>query len=1095
MAGRVASPCTSSSDASKSSAFTNHKSDSTSTTRNPAVTPSSVSSPPKMGNNVKNFRSSVTPSSLPPPSPSDQGYGSLSSSLGVSGLCLEASPNMDDVGENGGDPTTPASLALRKSMLAGFDLDLKSPFDLKSPLLEKDDARNEHDDYLSLTEDATENISMIAGDGHCSPTITNHPCASAAKADVPDKCNDSSSSKNAPHMSKISGSSSPKGQGSSLFDDPNITNVSKLIQGNGNRRKKPYRGAVSRRGGRIASPAKNLYKSSEPECPPSGFTPYRPKTTSVKRERGGTSPRPNPYSFDHSNGNTQASPSSGPMQVSICSSNMDVPCLSSCKSSSSSQSASPRQRPSGRKGVFMNFDSEGKNLSSDFVSNSQSSNNTSEEKKSKIDNPFGSTESSEEDKDETNKTTKNGKPIIALGSSDVYSPEEDERDVLNEDNPPDIDQHNEDQGLTCKERVRSPPPTSMVCFADSKKGGSRSNQSRATSQFDLDLKSPCMFSPYKNLDVMDSPSFSGGNSLRSPLSKSCLRSPMGRSGNKGSNTPTNFATITSSFDTPNASFSWLQSPSQAILSGTDACGTTPVSHFFQEVNGLTDFDEEGTPRVQGKENGLSSAHHFSQICISPLASRKQNNNSGGNPFPLFRSPKSPGNRYSNLDIHMAERNIDEDEDLNVLLNVASSTPSQNVFRPPERPDRFSTKDAQKSSLQLPLINSGADSGSPRLTRKPMHGSKDNVNRFSLPTLNETKQRNDSSLKSADPTKHKKSKKGKHPTPRKNSKAPPHLQNNKGSHQPEHPLPYMHPNPYHPGPTMNGKAGPYSLATGSIPRKQGNQPMPGAPPPHHNLPPPVMARGGSISTVIGGGQNHQGAPRPYSQMNSSGPYQKVGQGGYGQSNGPQHDPTKDANYPGRGHCHNGYNGNGPMHRKGLPHPYPPHSYPKHFSSNVGAVPPHPKSMGKRQMITPVKAKKKPKNSPPKKEKKCGGKQKISSPPVDATAQAAAARQAAAAAGTPNANAAALAAAILRGVTMRPSGKWQAQLYYAGKSRYIGVFDTREKAALAYEIAREKLKSDPKETMNQNAETTDAKVNDARKAAFAGVNEPDPRPKKK
>mmetsp|Transcript_10459 Transcript_10459/g.15322 ORF Transcript_10459/g.15322 Transcript_10459/m.15322 type:complete len:81 (-) Transcript_10459:355-597(-) len=80
-------------------------------------------------------------------------------------------------------------------------------------------------------------------------------------------------------------------------------------------------------------------------------------------------------------------------------------------------------------------------------------------------------------------------------------------------------------------------------------------------------------------------------------------------------------------------------------------------------------------------------------------------------------------------------------------------------------------------------------------------------------------------------------------------------------------------------------------------------------------------------------------------------------------------------------------------------------------------------------------------------------------------------------------------------MRPSGKWQAQLYYAGKSRYIGVFDTREKAALAYEIAREKLKSDPKETMNQNAETTDAKVNDARKAAFAGVNEPDPRPKKK
>ena len=72
-------------------------------------------------------------------------------------------------------------------------------------------------------------------------------------------------------------------------------------------------------------------------------------------------------------------------------------------------------------------------------------------------------------------------------------------------------------------------------------------------------------------------------------------------------------------------------------------------------------------------------------------------------------------------------------------------------------------------------------------------------------------------------------------------------------------------------------------------------------------------------------------------------------------------------------------------------------------------------------------------------------------------------------------------------MRPSGKWQAQLYFAGKSRYIGVFDSREKAALAYEIAREHLQ-------NKNSSTskdTDAHVNAARKAAFAGVNEQDPR----
>lgn len=100
---------------------------------------------------------------------------------------------------------------------------------------------------------------------------------------------------------------------------------------------------------------------------------------------------------------------------------------------------------------------------------------------------------------------------------------------------------------------------------------------------------------------------------------------------------------------------------------------------------------------------------------------------------------------------------------------------------------------------------------------------------------------------------------------------------------------------------------------------------------------------------------------------------------------------------------------------------------------------------------------------------------------------------AATGNKNNKAASLASAILRGVTIRTSGKWQAQLYYAGKSRYIGVFDTREKAALAYEIAREKLKTD-KPASQQSAESikeTEANVNAARKAAFAGVNEKDPR----
>jgi len=93
----------------------------------------------------------------------------------------------------------------------------------------------------------------------------------------------------------------------------------------------------------------------------------------------------------------------------------------------------------------------------------------------------------------------------------------------------------------------------------------------------------------------------------------------------------------------------------------------------------------------------------------------------------------------------------------------------------------------------------------------------------------------------------------------------------------------------------------------------------------------------------------------------------------------------------------------------------------------------------------------------------------------------------ASGKKNDKAASLAAAVLRGVTMRPSGKWQAQLYFAGKSRYIGVFDSREKAALAYEIAREHLQN----KASCSSKDTDGHVNTARKAAFEGVNEKDPR----
>eukprot|EP00977_Amphora_coffeiformis_P024053 scaffold14974_cov195-Amphora_coffeaeformis.AAC.60 len=43
-------------------------------------------------------------------------------------------------------------------------------------------------------------------------------------------------------------------------------------------------------------------------------------------------------------------------------------------------------------------------------------------------------------------------------------------------------------------------------------------------------------------------------------------------------------------------------------------------------------------------------------------------------------------------------------------------------------------------------------------------------------------------------------------------------------------------------------------------------------------------------------------------------------------------------------------------------------------------------------------------------------------------------------------------IPRGVTVRPSGRWQSQVYYKGQSRYLGVFSDSREAALAWTIAK-------------------------------------------
>ena len=61
--------------------------------------------------------------------------------------------------------------------------------------------------------------------------------------------------------------------------------------------------------------------------------------------------------------------------------------------------------------------------------------------------------------------------------------------------------------------------------------------------------------------------------------------------------------------------------------------------------------------------------------------------------------------------------------------------------------------------------------------------------------------------------------------------------------------------------------------------------------------------------------------------------------------------------------------------------------------------------------------------------------------------------------------------------------QAQFYYSGQSRYIGIFTSQEKAAEAYEIVRKTLKSD----VQLEAPTPKEAFEIARKRAYEAVGE--------
>jgi len=73
---------------------------------------------------------------------------------------------------------------------------------------------------------------------------------------------------------------------------------------------------------------------------------------------------------------------------------------------------------------------------------------------------------------------------------------------------------------------------------------------------------------------------------------------------------------------------------------------------------------------------------------------------------------------------------------------------------------------------------------------------------------------------------------------------------------------------------------------------------------------------------------------------------------------------------------------------------------------------------------------------------------------------------------------------RGVSLRPSGKWQVQIHFAGSSRYIGMFNSREEACMGYEIALECTKAFEDVTYSDSNELQ-GNLDHIRKSAMSGV----------
>lgn len=513
-----------------------------------------------------------------------------------------------------------------------------------------------------------------------------------------------------------------------------------------------------------------------------------------------------------------------------------------------------------------------------------------------------------------------------------------------------------------------------------------------------------------------------------------------------------------SFDTSNV-LAWLQSPTTNGLfspSGFSSMLNTPnaakqqqqqtptvisTSFFFSDVASLPK-----QPAIPSDGNSSGGNSNNNIICISPLASNKkqQHHQTPVDLKEIFASPaersylrtrtssdKQDGDAPSLDAVVLAERDVMEDEDLSVLLQLASNTTPRNhgvVFRTSDKQEEQS--DSDNLALQLPKFD-GKGSGGPkaRLTQKSSSKNHD----FCPPQLGMRSTGSSAKVAAKE---------------------------------------------IYVGAAGKGKDGNGKTASGSYPLLYPTDHGASAYLYPHVQPPPGMPTG-SMRITVGGQPPPKGSTspqRPYPDMYS---------------------------YPPPPHMYPPY-----MYPPYSSYPPPPPTRQQHLPMYGAAQQPEAKtksdkSSSKAKAGTPTgdvgSKRSSPLDQPEKSKKKkttpgstgTAGqtKRKNKSPQltdrVERQKAADTIQSLNAASGGKNDKAAALAAAILRGVTMRPSGKWQAQLYFCGKSRYIGVFDTREKAALAYEIAREKLKSD--HVPGQDGTTTENLVNLARKAAFDGVNE--------